>query len=250
MSQVSERFGVLVADYDTLTCRLLAGRLRKHKLFEVTECSESPRGVLEGIRKVRPSVVLISTILRDAPKGGFAVLSDLRTSFPSVRPIMLLDRPEKHLVVEAFRSGAKGVFIRAEYEFAALCKCVHKVHQGQIWADSQQLEYVLEAFSSDLPAQLSERASGSHVVSKRERDVVRLVVEGLSNREIAKELALSEHTVKNYVFRVFDKVGVSNRVELVHYALGHPELLRDTSATVTSPGRAPDPLIAAKRAVS
>lgn len=247
MSQIAERFGVLVADYDTLTCRLLAGRLRKHKLFDVTECSESPRGVLEGVRKAHPSVLLISTILRDAPKGGFAVLNELRTATPSVRSIMLLDRPEKHLVVEAFRSGAKGVFIRTEYEFSALCKCVHRVHQGQIWADSQQLGYVLEAFSSELPSQWAERPTGSHLISKRERDVIRLVVDGLSNREIAKELSLSEHTVKNYVFRVFDKVGVSNRVELVHYALGHQELLREGSR-VTPPARPPEPPI--KRAVS
>lgn len=249
MSQAAERFGVLVADYDTLTCRLLAGRLRKHRLFDVTECSESPRGVIEGVRRAHPSVVLISTILRDAPKGGFAVLSELRNTFPSVRAIMLLDRPEKYLVVEAFRSGAKGVFIRADYEFAALCKCVHRVHQGQVWADSQQLGFVLEAFSSDLSSQWTERAKPSHLISKRERDVVRLVVDGLSNREIAKELSLSEHTVKNYVFRVFDKVGVSNRVELVHYALGHQELLREGPSKLTTGGRIPEPA-AVKRAVS
>lgn len=247
MVQKIERFGVLVADYDTLTCRLLAGRLRKHKLFEVTECSESPRGVLEGVRRANPSVVLLSTILRDAPKGGFAVLRELRASFPSVRSIMLLDRPEKSLVVEAFRSGAKGIFIRSEYEFAALCKCVHRVHQGQIWADSQHIEHVLEAFSSDSSSQRLERSDGSQLISKREKEVVRLVVDGLSNREIAKELALSEHTVKNYVFRIFDKVGVSNRVELVHYALGHQELLRENLGKVTG-ARMPEQV--AKRVAS
>lgn len=248
MVQTAERFGVLVADYDTLTCRLLAGRLRKHRLFEVTECSDSPKGVLEGVKKAHPSVVLISTILRDAPKGGFAVLRELRTAFPSVRSIMLLDRPEKYTVVEAFRSGAKGVFIRSDYEFAALCKCVHRVHQGQIWADSLQMGYVIEAFSSDVSSQKPDRSDGSQLVSKRERDVVRLVVDGLSNREIAKELGLSEHTVKNYVFRIFDKVGVSNRVELVHYALGHQELLRENPAKVALTGRVPEQ--AAKRAAS
>ena len=65
--------------------------------------------------------------------------------------------------------------------------------------------------------------NGLNLVSKREQEVVRLVVEGLSNREIAQRLNLSEHTIKNYVFRIFAKLGVSNRVELVHLALANGE---------------------------
>ncbi len=221
---------VLVADRDNLASRLLTDRLRKHKRFEVTECPEPPSGVLAAVKKVVPSVVLVSAILGDAPKGGLKVLSELHTSFPSVRAIMLLDRPERHLVVEAFCSGAKGVYIRSRYHFAALCKCVHRVHQGQVWADSQQLEFVLEAFSSASVWLKWNPPNGSQPFSKRESDVVRLITNGFSNRETAKELGLSEHTIKNYVFRVFDKVGVSNRVELVHYALAHRELLVDGPA--------------------
>ena len=62
-------------------------------------------------------------------------------------------------------------------------------------------------------------ADGMRLLTKREEDVVRLVAEGLQNREIAKELKLSEHTVKNYLFHIFDKLGVSSRVELVLYAV-------------------------------
>lgn len=216
-----ERFAILVADYDSLACRLLASRLRKHRCFDVTECSGSSADVLNALLLVRPPVAVISANLRESPTGGFAVLRKAKASHNSLRAVMLLDRPERHLVVQAFRSGAKGIFIRSQYEFATLCKCVHRVHEGQTWVDSQQLEFVLETFSSEGDGQRLGPSSGSHLLSNRERDVVRLVAEGFSNREIARELKLSEHTVKNYVFRVFDKVGVSNRVELVHYALAH-----------------------------
>jgi DNA-binding NarL/FixJ family response regulator len=138
--------------------------------------------------------------------------------------VLLLEAAEPKAIVEAFRCGARGVFLRSDYRFGTLCKCVHRVHQGQVWADSRQLGYVLDAFSQTEAEPLGN-SDLLKLVSRRERDVIRLAVEGLSNREIAARLQLSEHTVKNYVFRIFDKLGISSRVELVHYALSHKELL-------------------------
>ena len=221
----AEKIAVLIADHDVLACRLLASRLRKHKSFEVAECADAP-SVLELMCKIRPSVAVISPTLRGSSGGGLGLLREARASYPCTRTVVLLDQPQKELIVEAFRSGAKGVFVRSEYDFATLCKCVHRVHQGHIWADSQHLEYVLDAFSEE-GTHRSNRSSASPLISKREKEVVRLVVDGMSNREIANALGLSEHTVKNYIFRLFEKLGVFNRVELVRYALAHQETLED-----------------------
>lgn len=98
-----------------------------------------------------------------------------------------------------------------------LSKCVRCVHSNQIWVNAPQLEFLLEALAQ-APATNLVGADGQALLSKRERDVVRLLAEGFSNREIAKELGLSEHTVKNYLFRIFNKLGVSSRVEVVLYA--------------------------------
>jgi DNA-binding NarL/FixJ family response regulator len=76
----------------------------------------------------------------------------------------------------------------------------------------------LEAFAQLAPMRVVN-ADGMRLLTKREEDVVRLLAEGMQNREIAKELSLSEHTVKNYLFHIFDKLGVSSRVELVLYAV-------------------------------
>ena len=225
-----QRIAVLVADPDVLTCRLLASRLRKHKLFEVNECPSSPADVLSTARRIRPSVAVLGPVFQAAPNGVLAGVRELRTALPSLRVVLLLERTERALVVEAFRAGVRGVFVRSEYEFGALCKCVHRVHQGHVWASTQQLDFVLEAFASGLTSHKAERSNGTQLISRREGDIVRLVVEGLSNREIASQLKLSEHTVKNYIFRVFDKLGVSNRIELVHYALAHRELLADSAS--------------------
>jgi DNA-binding NarL/FixJ family response regulator len=98
--------------------------------------------------------------------------------------------------------------------FDLLCKSIEAVSRGQIWANSEELHQVLGAFAkSPKPRKLDPIMESR--VTRREAAVVRLAVEGHSNREIARQLAVTEHTVKNYLFSVFDKLGVSNRVELV-----------------------------------
>jgi DNA-binding NarL/FixJ family response regulator len=94
---------------------------------------------------------------------------------------------------------------------------VEQIHAGQIWANSSEIGEVVEAFRQLAPIRIVN-TDGLRLLTKREEDVVRLVAEGLQNREIATELKLSDHTVKNYLFHIFDKLGVSSRVELVLYA--------------------------------
>jgi DNA-binding NarL/FixJ family response regulator len=161
-------------------------------------------------------VVLLSSVLQDSPTLGFQVARHLRTAHPKIRTIMLLDVSSRDLVVEAFRAGARGVFSRTE-SLNNLAKCIHSTHAGQVWANSTELGYLLDALSEAMPVRWGDSASFP-LLSKREQDVVRSVADGLSNREIAKRLNLTEHTVKNYLFRIFDKLGVSSRVEVVLYA--------------------------------
>jgi len=129
---------------------------------------------------------------------------------------MLLDTSERSQVVEAFRAGARGVFARSE-SLKSLAKCISCVSQGQIWANTKELRFLLEALGEALPLRVID-ARGTELLSRREQEVVRCVAEGLSNREIAQRLGLTEHTVKNYLFRILDKLGVSKRVEVVLYA--------------------------------
>jgi DNA-binding NarL/FixJ family response regulator len=130
---------------------------------------------------------------------------------------MLLKTDNYDLVVDAFRAGAKGVFCRTE-SLNLLPKCIRVVHSGQIWANSKQLDRVMEAFASAAPLRLIS-VEGQRLLTKREEDVVKLVVEGLSNREAAQQLGLTEHTVSNYLVRIYEKLGISSRVELVLYSL-------------------------------
>ena len=133
---------------------------------------------------------------------------------------MLLDSTDQHTVTDAFNAGATGVLSR-DASFEVLCKCIEAVSQGQVWASSKELRFVLHALVQNRPvsAGFSKVIRPSNSLTRREEGVVHLVAEGLTNRDISKQLNLSEHTVRNYLFRIYNKLGTSNRLELALYAL-------------------------------
>jgi DNA-binding NarL/FixJ family response regulator len=192
---------------------MVSSHLRRDRNVCVTDAT----GDVGALNSLPPShVALISTQLGDDPIKGFEVLQSLRSSSPKTRVVMLLDSSRRDMVVQSFCSGARGVFCRSD-ALKLLPKCVHSVHSNQIWANSQQLEFLVDALS-EAPATNLVGAEGEALLSAREQQVVRFLAEGLSNRDIAKQLKLSEHTIKNYMFRIFNKLGVSTRVEVVLYA--------------------------------
>jgi DNA-binding NarL/FixJ family response regulator len=208
------RVRVLVADRTPLTGHLIADALRKDHGLTVTAAEAA--SVIVAATTLKPDVLIVSDHLLGKAGKGFEVLRELRVAVPSTRTVMLLDVNERDLVVEAFRSGARGVFCRQD-SLKMLTRCVHKVHEGQLWMSGPQLEFLLETLAHALATRLVD-AQGMELLSRREQDVVRCLAEGHANSEIARKLNISENTVKNYLFRVFNKLGVSSRVEVVIYA--------------------------------
>ena len=182
-----------------------------------TVAAATPEEVILALDRAPFDVVLIGTSFATEPLEGLRFVSEVRNLHRKVSIVVLLDALERNLVVEAFRCGAQGVFCRSD-SFQALCKCILCVHAGQVWASSAELDFVLEALADPMP--IDTRGSpSSRPLSKREEEIAHMVAEGLSNRQISERLDLSEHTIKNYLFRVFEKLGVSTRVELTLYAL-------------------------------
>jgi DNA-binding NarL/FixJ family response regulator len=208
---------VLVADASRMDCQLLAGAIQRASHVRVIGCATSSREVLSSVQTSRPDVAVISARLEDGVLAGFKLLRELRRLRAGSRIVLVLDADERDLVVAAFRSGARGIFCRTGSS-KELCKCIEKVHDGQIWANSAQMEYIVDALMQ-APAPRAMHTKGTVVLSKREEQVCGLAAAGLSNREISKKLGLSEHTVKNYLFRIFEKLGISTRIELVLYTL-------------------------------
>ena len=129
-------------------------------------------------------------------------------------------------MVSAYRSGARGIFSITDNNLRLLCKCLLRVAAGHIWANIEQLNYVMELIS-EVPSLRVLNSHGRRLLTPREEQVVALVAEGLGNRQIANELNLSQHTIKKYLFRIFEKLGGSTRVELVLYAVNNGDSRQD-----------------------
>jgi DNA-binding NarL/FixJ family response regulator len=226
------QISVLISESTRMHCDLLRKAFYsvRHR-FQVVAFASSTVEVLTVLQQDRPQVAVISSDLQDGPLSGLRILPEIRRTHPETKILLVMASPNKELIIDAFRLGAVGVFNRS-CPFDLLCKSVEVVSRGQVWANSEELHSVLRAFAkSPKPPKLDPAVESR--VTGREAAVVRLAIEGLSNREIAQQLTLSEHTVKNYLFRVFDKLGVSNRVELVIACLHQEEQAREELAEKT-----------------
>lgn len=215
---------VLVADSSRIHTQLLAGALKRDSLFEVIPFDLDSDNLVSVFKSINPDVLVISANLDDQPSRGFAMIRELRAVNPNARAVVLVDSTKDEVVLKAFRCGARGIFSKRQ-PLVLLSKCVRSVHQGQIWANSREMSIALEALAS-APSVRAVNSQGLSLLSDRELQVVHCLAEGLSNREIAQRLKLSQHTVKNHLFRVFDKLGVSSRSELLFMTLTQPGPLR------------------------
>ena len=210
---------VLLADSKPMESQLLAGALRHHG-FQVSPCESELAPVLELADHSVMDVAVLSCAVLPSGESDMSVLRTLHLSYPQIPKVVLMDAEDRELAVQSFRLGARGLFCLANSSFQRLCECIQKVHCGEIWATTQQLNYLLDSVCQ-VPSLRVLSANGEKLLTSREEQVVALVADGLSNRNVATELGLSEHTVKKYLFRIFEKLGISNRVELVLYAVHH-----------------------------
>lgn len=215
-----EVISVLVADSNQTQSQLLCGALRRQGAFKVASCQAELGECLSVLESDPVDVLLLADGLTDHRERLYELLRGVHSGYPNLAIVLLLDNYDRELVVNSLRAGARGLFCLASMPFKSLCRCVNSVHEGQYWTNTEQMRYVVEALSAGPSVRLIN-SRGQVVLTPREEQTVTLVTEGMNNREIARELNLKENTVKKSLLRIYDKVGVSNRVELVLYALSH-----------------------------
>lgn len=209
-----------------MNCQLLESALSRSRYLSVAASAIESAEVVNAYKQCQADVAVISGALKDGSAAGFRAARELRSVSRGARIVMIIEASQPALVLEAFRCGARGVFCGDE-SLDVLCQCVRKVYEGEVWANNQQVQYLIEAIGETAPPFIVD-AKGTSLLTKREESLVQLVAEGRTNRDISRELNLSEHTVRNYLFRIFNKLGTSNRLELALYAIhqrdGNPEV--------------------------
>jgi len=216
----SDGISVLIADSNRMQSQLLINALRRHPEFHIRACAMDTVSILRAVTDKPPRVALLSLHPPANNLESVMTLHRFHLSHPEIPKVLLVDTCDRELAVSAFRSGARGIFAISDSNLRLLCKCLLRVAAGQIWANTAQLNYILDLLS-EVPSLRVLNSIGIDLLTPREEQVVALVAEGLGNRQIALELNLSQHTIKKYLFRVFEKLGISTRVELVLYAVNN-----------------------------
>ncbi len=207
----AKRIRVLVADRNFMCSHLLAESLSHNSILDVTALASPPEILRFGAQK--PDVALISMEFGSGDKKGLEVARTVRRSQPQVQIVILLDVSTRESVIASFRCGATGIFCRDRHP-SELRSCVDRVSRGEVWARGEEVQYLLEAIGST-PSCDGIEAGKLNLLSKRERQVAEQAAQGHSNKEIADKLKLSEYTIKNYLYRVFEKLHISSRFELL-----------------------------------
>jgi len=177
---------------------------------EVSSGAECPA----MLAKLKPDILLLD--LRMPDKDGLTLLEEMNFDTLPTRVVVLTATEDDRDVVRAMRLGARGVVLKQSAS-DLLIKSIRKVAGGEIWLDKRMTAEVMKAFSKSTETGRREKP----LLSDREKEIVQLVAQGFRNREIGEKLFISEQTVKNHLHNIFDKLGVSDRLELALYAIHH-----------------------------
>lgn len=207
----SEPIRIFIVDDNVLFTESVVAVLGMQKDFQVVGQCRSAAEARPLISKNTPDIVIVELYL--AGHSCLDLLRDLPTLSVRSRAVATAEVETQQDVVEAVRLGAKG-FLLKHSPAELYMKCLRKVYQGEIWLDGRFAEAVMTAFGSKQPDAKSDLKAE---LSRRELEVISLVVQGYKNRDIANRLFISEKTVKNHLSAIFNKLGVSDRLELTLY---------------------------------
>lgn len=229
-STPGERISVLIADSNLIRSQLFSRELQRNGTFSIANCENSPLACKNALKTFPADVLLWAQSSHCDENQVFSGMREILSFRPSLRGVALLEAWSNDSVIRAFRVGVRGLFCLEQASLPELRKCILCVYHNQVWATNEQILLLLETFKGSLLVQISN-AKGEELLTPRQRQLVQLVAEGMGNREVAQHMNITENTVKKSLLRIFDKVGVSNRVELVLSALASRNLDSEKAAT-------------------
>ena len=209
---------VLIADDDPIVRQAVRSVLEVSGGFQVVGEAEDGKMAAELVGQTRPDILLLDLLMPNLP--GLEALRAITTAGAEVRTILLCSSISAKQVLEALQLGARGVVLKKRV--AELLPALDAVMRGQYWIESRSVSNVVQIVEQLCAANLQPAQSQSRFgLTARETEIVSFITQGYMNRDIAKSLSITEETVKRHLTNIFNKVGMSNRLELALFAIEH-----------------------------
>lgn len=209
---------VMIADDHPIIRDALRKLLSLEDDIDVVGEAADGRELLEQVDVLLPDVILLD--LRMPNLDGLGALQTMQQTKCKAKVIILTASEDKNEYVQAMKLGCSGIVLK-QTSADLIVKSIRKVNSGEIWLDSNTTAAVMRQFAVPGEAGMSSstKVRERSPLSPREREIVALVAQGYRNKEMAEKLFISEQTVKNHLHNIFDKLGVSDRLELALYAI-------------------------------
>ena len=214
-SNSRRKYSVLLVDDDPIVRDVVRAKLSASPEFEVVGEAADGRFALEQVQKLRPDVLLLDLLMPSLP--GIEALQELSVKRNQGHTIVFSSAVGAQQIIQALQFGARGILSKSR--ISSLEAAIRAVVNGKYWVEDREVASV-NTLLSELSTKLGNGApTRSYGLTQREIEVIGLVTEGCSNREIAVRLNITEDTVKRHLTNIFDKVGMSTRLELALFAL-------------------------------
>ncbi len=214
---------VLIADDHPIVRRGLRHLFEPEPDIQIVGEASTASEAIKMVGELKPDVVLLDLIMPDM--DGMSILQAIRSLQVPSKILLFTAVEDKALWVQAMKMGCSGIVVKHTSP-ELIVKSVRKVHQGEIWLDSRTTAAVMREFAEQRATNGSSRGEPPRrrerdhpPLSAREREIIALVAQGYRNREMAEKMFISEQTVKNHLHNIFEKLGVSDRLELALYAI-------------------------------
>src|SRR6201991_1382572 len=187
--------------------------------IRVVAQAETLENLYAALQRIPTDVVLLA---RQLIAGTVDAIPQFMRRAPNAKLIVQVSESDESNTVELYRRGVRGVVPRS-ISPDLLVKCVRKIAAGETWIDNQSISWVIEAYRSQATSLTDPKVQPK--LSKKELAIISCITRGMRNKEIAYQLGTTEQVIKNYLRKIYDKLGVSDRLELALYCLHH-ELLK------------------------
>jgi len=209
---------ILLADDHQLFREGLRKLLESEPGFEVVGSASDGEEAVALARQRKPDILLLDLAMPRC--SGLDALSELTASASPVRTLILTASIEKAQIAGAIQLGARGVVLK-DAAPELLFEGIRSVMAGQYWVGRESVSGLVQVLRDLMPRPQSRVGAKTFKLTARELEVIETIVAGYTNKEIAQKFAISEQTVKHHLTNIFDKAGVSNRLELVLFAVHH-----------------------------